>query len=436
MKTRHVGLIGAALLTVFLAAFLAAGQKNDQAELALKAAIKTETVDGNLKGAIEQYQKIAAQPGAGRATVATALLRMGQCYEKLGEAQAKDARAAYERVVREFGDQAEAAKVARERLSALTAGGGGAAGRTEMAIRRVWAGRDYPVSISPDGRYMVLIVLGTSGGLITGGYDLWLRDIQSGEQRKINGEASLSLAEPALISPDGKWIAYGCEVENGFELRVSALDGSSMRVLVPRQKGPTLMVLRAWMPDSRRLLAISFGLKSTSYQRHFISVPDGAVRDFGQPVPDSGLIPSPPYYGYGICPSPDGRHIAYTLKRDIYIYDTSTEQDSVLVQSPAANCMTGWTPDGSAIVFLSDRSGTNDLFLLGIENGRPLGDPQLLRRDFGANRHLFLTRGGRLFRLGSRADYQFVHRPRGRTDREADKLALAGGRGLSQCVHA
>jgi Tol biopolymer transport system component len=50
-------------------------------------------------------------------------------------------------------------------------------------------------------------------------------------------------------------------------------------------------------------------------------------------------------------------------------------------------------------VFLSDRSGTNDLYLLGIENGQPRGDPQLLRRDFGANTNLFLTRNGRLFRI-------------------------------------
>ncbi|OGD14664.1 MAG: hypothetical protein A2V76_08610 [Candidatus Aminicenantes bacterium RBG_16_63_14] len=94
MKTRHIGLIGAALLAVFLTALLAAGQKNDQAELALKAAIKTEIVDGNLKGAIELYKKIAALPGAGRATVATALLRMGQCHEKLGDADLREARKA------------------------------------------------------------------------------------------------------------------------------------------------------------------------------------------------------------------------------------------------------------------------------------------------------------------------------------------------------
>jgi Tol biopolymer transport system component len=391
------------LLTGLLYAALFAGSpanqtKDNKAEVALQAAIKTETVDGNLKGAIEQYQKIAALPGAGRATVATALLRMGQCYEKLGAAQVKEARATYERIVREFGDQAEPTRVARERLRALTAGGGGATGRTEAAMRRVWVGKDWPVGISPDGRYVVLILPGASRG-----YDYWLRDLQSGEQRPITREAFSSLTEPALISPDGKWIAYLCVVGSCGEIRMSALDGSSMRVLIPCQKLPGAMVLRAWMPDSRGLLAISFDVKDGgygSYQRHIISVPDGAVREIGQPVRD----PGPPtgsfrYVGFGIYPAPDGRHIAYSLKRDIYIYDTATEQDSVLVQSPAADYLTGWTPDGSAIVFLSDRSGTNDLYLLGIENGRPRGDPQLLRQDFGANTNLSLTRDGRLFRL-------------------------------------
>ena len=44
--------------------------------------------------------------------------------------------------------------------------------------------------------------------------------------------------------------------------------------------------------------------------------------------------------------------------------------------------MIGWTPDGSGIVFLSDRSGTRDLYLLGIENGRPRGDPRVAAAGF------------------------------------------------------
>jgi Tol biopolymer transport system component len=377
----------------------AAAQKSQSADVLLGAALHQEEVEGNLEAAIETYKKLLAEYPGNRPLAAQAQLHLGFCYEKLGETQAKEARTAYERVVREYGDQAEPTKVARERLSALTAAGGGTAGRTEVALRRVWVGKEWPVSISPDGRYVVLVLPGTSRG-----YDYWLRDLQSGEQKPITREAFSNVAEPALISPDGKWIAYQCVIGSCGVIRVSALDGSSMRVLIPCQKeAASAMVLRAWMPDSRGLLAISFDVKDGgygSYQRHIISVPDGAIREMGQPVRDTGLPAGTyRYVGFGIYPAPDGRHIAYSLKRDIYVYDTATEQDSVLVQSPAADYLTGWTPDGSAIVFLSDRSGTNDLYLLGIENGQPRGDPRLLRRDFGTNTNLYLTRDGRLFRL-------------------------------------
>jgi Tol biopolymer transport system component len=370
-------LITALLLAVALAAGAAAQKKPATAEELLGAALHQEEVEGNLERAIATYKKVVAEAGANRALAARALVRMGQCYEKLGNAEA---RKAYERVVREFADQPESSKVARERLSALAGGG-----RAEVAMRRVWvAGRDQPVGISADGRYAVFVAQAAR--------DLWLRDLQSGEQRRITKDASwvefTFASGSAAISPDGKRVAYGWWVRSCGELRVSALDGSSMRVLRPCQLGETMSV-RAWMPDSRRILAISYDPKDQTYRRHMISLPDGAIRDIGQPEPGNVS------WGY---PSPDGRHIAYGLKGDIFVYDTATEQDSVLVQNPAWDSMLGWTPDGSGILFLSNRSGTRDLYLLGIENGRPRGDPQLLRRDLGNNTNLYLTRDGRLFR--------------------------------------
>ena len=54
------------------------------------------------------------------------------------------------------------------------------------------------------------------------------------------------------------------------------------------------------------------------------------------------------------------------------------------------------------ILFISDRSGTRDLYLQGIKNGRSSGNPELLRHKLIANTavgelNLFLTRDGRLF---------------------------------------
>src|SRR5579863_3344345 len=89
-----------------------------QADTTLQKAIRKETIEGDLKGAIELYQKAIGQAGKDRTTAAQALLRLGDCYEKQGD---KQARQAYERLVKEFGDSKEASQ-ARAKLASL--GGG------------------------------------------------------------------------------------------------------------------------------------------------------------------------------------------------------------------------------------------------------------------------------------------------------------------------
>jgi len=366
--------------------FPARAQGAPEAERLLQKAIQKEAVDGDLNAAIEQYKKIVALPGGNRTVAAQALIHLGQCYEKLGEAQVKEARAAYERVVRDFGDQAEAAKVARARLSALGAGGGASSARTEVAERRVYVGEpgEEPVSISPDGRYVVL------NRPDMGGY--WLRDLQSGKRDRLKTESPGGAESNAIVSPDGKRIAHVWQIRGGgSEIRVSALDGSSEQLLHRDTEKGRFTLLDAWMPDNRRILATSYDISARTYQidqRQIISLQDGAVRDVGQP--EKGQI----HWG---SPSPDGRYVVYNRQGDIFLYDTTTEQDSALVQNPAGDSEVGWTPDGSGLVFYSNRSGTWDLYLLRIEKGGPRGEPQVLKRDLGKGR-LTLTRDGRLFR--------------------------------------
>ncbi len=77
----------------------------------LEAGIEKEDVDGDLKSAIDIYQKIAADTSAPREVRAKALLRLAGCYEKLG----KQARQVYEQIVHDYADQPAAAQ-ARKRL--------------------------------------------------------------------------------------------------------------------------------------------------------------------------------------------------------------------------------------------------------------------------------------------------------------------------------
>jgi len=374
MKTRHVGLIGAALLAVFLATFLAAGQKNDQAELALKAAIKTETVDGDLKGAIEQYKKIAAQPGAGRATVATALLRMGQCHEKLGNAEA---RTAYERVVRDFADQAEIVAQARVRLAAL---GGPGAGGGLVARRVLTDASGVGEVLTADGKYIRDIDWDTG--------DVVQFEVASGQTSRITNRGPWSKTEGDLgdktFSRDGKQIAYDAEALSDakdwvFSLRIRNLDGSGLRTLYS-EKGSFVRPLD-WSPDARSILA--FRSRNKAIELTAISTADGSVRVLRSIPPGWFVLQRASF-------SPDGRFVALNSMRegspphsDLLLMDADGRNEVVVAGHPAEDQLLGWTPDGRSLVFLSDRSGTWDIWTVHITDGKQQGEPGLVRKDFG-----------------------------------------------------
>jgi hypothetical protein len=82
----------------------------------LESAIHREVVMGDLKGAIEQYRSIEADPAATRPIAAKAWLHMAQCFEKSGEIAA--AGRAYARVLKEFAEEPESA-AARTSLDSM-----------------------------------------------------------------------------------------------------------------------------------------------------------------------------------------------------------------------------------------------------------------------------------------------------------------------------
>src|SRR5689334_2123704 len=94
--SKHTWIRGAA--AVLCAALILPAQKADSAESLLQAATKKELVDGNLLAAMEGYKKALTAAKGNRAVAAKALLRLGECYEKQGNAEAQRS---YERLVRE-----------------------------------------------------------------------------------------------------------------------------------------------------------------------------------------------------------------------------------------------------------------------------------------------------------------------------------------------
>ena len=353
------------LMTGALAIGIGSGQQKDRTEVDLQAAIRMETVEGDLKGAIEQYKKITAQPGAGRATVATALLRMGQCHEKLGNAEA---RAAYERVVREYGDQAAVAAEARTRLAALV-GAGGAPGGSTLAVRRVWAG-DIQGQVSPDGRFLSFTDWGEGGNLA-------IYDLTTGQSRRFTDDGSLTdpgmgFAEYSVPSPDSRSVAYAW-LGATYDLRVVGLDGSKPRVLRPGGDGVVHQYPLAWSPDGRHLLAEIMKADGTR-DMMLVAVADGSAKL----LKAVGKDPSP-----GGVFSPDGRYIAWATKEGFSLFELQTGSESPLIPDGSNHSVLGWAPDGKHILFSSERSGSADAWLIAVAGGKALGEPVFVKKDWG-----------------------------------------------------
>jgi len=341
-------------------------ENNHQAELLLQEAHHRALVDGDLERAIELCKKIVAEHSGNRAVTAKALVQMGGCYEKLGRAEA---RTAYERVVREYSDQSEIVAQARVRLAAL--GGPGAAGG--LVTRRVLADASGVSGIlTADGKYISHIDPNTG--------DLVQFEVASGQRTRITNRDTWSKIEeedlgvPAF-SRDGKQIAYNSYTKDGEELRIRNLDGSGLRTL---EKGSYIYSLD-WSPDAGSILAHRSRKPHNTDELTLISTADGSVRV----LRSSSGFQRPSF-------SPDGRFVAFSSvgegsprHYDVFLMTADGQNEVVVAGHPADDRLLRWTPDGRCLVFLSDRSGTWDIWTVRITEGKQQGEPELLKKDFG-----------------------------------------------------
>ena len=109
-------------------------------------------------------------------------------------------------------------------------------------------------------------------------------------------------------------------------------------------------------------------------------------------------------YGSTLSLSPDDRYIVYDYLQaddvsthDVFILATDGSSEERLVSHAADDRRPFWTPDGGRVVFLSDRSGRPGLYAVEVRDGRPAGDPELVRPDVGGMVTLGFNRSGALY---------------------------------------
>ena len=371
MKRISIALAAALVSVVML------GQKPDAAEVELKAAMHKEQVDGDLKGAIAQYQKILNTRGIGRAVAATALLHLGQCHEKLGSAEA---RKAYERLVMEFADQAEPARAARERLAALSKASEEATPKAKFRQVKMPTRLYSDGSLSPDGKRLAFTAEGS----------VWVVPVEGKAEPNVTG-IPVRLTEPmgahsaVAWSGNGDWIAFN--TRDGIYIVPSA--GGTLRKLSPelqRHTGPLpYLLLLSLSPDGSRL-AYSSGVSLDSSTVHVAATVGGASRTI---TSEEGAV-MPAF-------SPDGKRIAFvTLGPD---WEERRDQGKLWVVSADGgepvliSSLQGWpqgpvwSPDGTMIGFLQTPGPLGqakaDVRIVRVSaEGKPVGEPARFELPF------------------------------------------------------
>ena len=374
MSKTIVALAGIIILSAGLQGLWSAPQQENPAVL-LRAAIEKEEVDGDLAAAIERYEQVVRTAGANRAVAAQALLRLGGCYEKVGEVQA---RRAYERLIRDYAEQTREVTAARTRLAALKP-----APRESPSLptlRLLWSGTEVDSSgaISPDGRLLAHVNWDTG--------DLSVRDLRLSQSHlvttKTGGwQASSDFAFSPRWSPDGKRLAYYWyrQDANVSELRITDLSGKDVRVLHTEQGGRGLSPA-GWFPVGTALLATRIRAgRAIEIMR--ISLDDGVISSLWKP----GSIGSS-----RVCLSPNGNYIAFdesadtdSVNMDVFVMPASGGRPVPIVTGPYDDRLLGWTPDGRRLLVASNRSGAYDAWLIQVDEGSVVGSPLLLRREFG-----------------------------------------------------
>lgn len=367
-------------------------QQQTSGELFEKA-LYLEEAQGDLPKAIAIYQQILKQFPKDREISAKAQLHIGLCYEKLG---LNEAPKAYQKVLDNFPDQIDAAKVAKEKLLNINKAKTALAKRDdELSIRKVWEGFDYGSgffgTVSPDGKYLSLPDWNTDG-------DLAIKDLTTGKNRRLTKhnetQTEKGFASFAIWSPDSQKIAYAWEYneDESEVLEVIGLDGSSPKILY-QEKGKYIMPY-TWSPDGKSILV------SIAQTLYLISAEDGSLQELK--TFERG---SSPLFFSDYSFSPDGQYLAYDLiikeenvkQRDIILHSMQEKTEIPFVKHPALDFVIGWASDGKNFLFGSDRDGSIGIYALPFSDGKAQGEPEFLKSGLGPLTALGLTKNGSFY---------------------------------------
>jgi Tol biopolymer transport system component len=205
--------------------------------------------------------------------------------------------------------------------------------------------------------------------------DIWM--YVAGEPEPIQLTSGRGLDRSPALSPDGRRVAFATDRNNleGFTAPGSNLRWHDLYTIALDADAPVELVANrrfnsepAWSPDGSMIAYAGevIGAEGSGTQIHLVSA-DGSEAPVA--ITDDPVQAGSPAW------SPDGTRIAFTStrhgqnedgswNREIYVMDADGGREVRLTDDPASDAGPVWSPDGTRILFHSDRAGNDDLYAM------------------------------------------------------------------------
>ena len=248
-------------------------------------------------------------------------------------------------------------------------------GRTTQVTRE--PGLEIDAAISPDGK-LVAYAAGPPGAT-----KIYVRQVAGGNSVRLTADLKGGHRLPRW-SPDGTRISFQRELSPGAETYIVPALGGAPR----RHPATGLTYELVWSPDGERIAY-------TTDSAIFVGPADGGeARELSDSVDPSCLSWSP-----------DGKRIAFASGNSGYLYSLNSAPSSLRVADVTSGTSERvtegvhfdfspvWTSDGTSLLFISDRGGGRDIYLVSLgSGGEPIAEPERL------------TTGLNVFSIASSAD--------------------------------
>jgi Tol biopolymer transport system component/DNA-binding winged helix-turn-helix (wHTH) protein len=223
----------------------------------------------------------------------------------------------------------------------------------------------WSASISPDGSQIVFL---KGAAVAEVGQEIWLMRADGSDQRKLMSFPEGGFGSP-VWSPDGRWIAYlrfkpGPYTEEDW-IELFNLEQGTKKVVL---SDPHLSVWGlTWLPDGRLVYVVYEPPPSQNSSNFWVASLDLSTGRF---VGTAARITSGD--GFAVQPSvtADGKRLVFIRAKpqtDVYVAEFSAKGPRLstprqLTFDEADDLPFDWTPDNKAVLFISNRTGTGNIF--------------------------------------------------------------------------